>query len=49
MKIQEIIHSLEQWAPLDFQESYDNSGLISGNPNLNAQECFVHWTAPRRW
>jgi dinuclear metal center YbgI/SA1388 family protein len=33
MKIQEIIHSLEQWAPLDFQESYDNSGLISGNPN----------------
>lgn len=36
MKIQEIIHSLEQWAPLDFQESYDNSGLISGNPN---QEC----------
>jgi len=33
MEIQEIIHSLEQWAPLDFQESYDNSGLISGNPN----------------
>ena len=36
MQIQEIIHSLEQWAPLDFQESYDNSGLISGNPS---QEC----------
>lgn len=36
MKIQEFIHSLEQWAPLNFQESYDNSGLISGNPS---QEC----------
>ena len=35
MQIQEIIHSLEQWAPLDFQESYDNSGLISGDPTQN--------------
>ncbi len=36
MKIQTIIHCLEQWAPLDFQESYDNSGLISGDPT---QDC----------
>jgi len=35
MQIQEIIQSLEQWAPLDFQESYDNSGLISGDPSQN--------------
>jgi len=36
MQIQEIIDSLEAWAPLDFQESYDNSGLISGDPS---QKC----------
>jgi putative NIF3 family GTP cyclohydrolase 1 type 2 len=36
MKIEAIIHCLEQWAPLDFQESYDNSGLISGDPT---QDC----------
>ena len=36
MKIQAIFHCLEQWAPLDFQESYDNSGLICGDPT---QDC----------
>ena len=32
MKIKEIIAFLEAWAPLDFQDSYDNSGLQVGNP-----------------
>lgn len=36
MKIQEIISVLEQLAPLAFQESYDNSGLLIGNSNI---EC----------
>ena len=31
MKIKEIIHELENWAPPALQESYDNSGLIIGN------------------
>lgn len=31
MKIAEIIHELEQLAPMKFQESYDNSGLIVGD------------------
>lgn len=31
MKIKEIIHLLERWAPPVYQESYDNSGLIVGD------------------
>ncbi len=36
MKINEIMRSLETLAPLSFQESYDNAGLITGNA---AWEC----------
>ena len=36
MQIQHILDSLESWAPLSFQETYDNAGLITGDPN---QEC----------
>lgn len=31
MKISEIVHILEEFAPLSLQESYDNSGLQVGN------------------
>ncbi len=31
MKLRELCHQLEAWAPLAYQESYDNSGLIVGN------------------
>lgn len=33
MKIKEVIQHLESRAPLSTQESYDNSGLICGNPD----------------
>jgi dinuclear metal center YbgI/SA1388 family protein len=36
MKIREIIQHLECFAPLEYQEGYDNSGLIAGDVN---QEC----------
>ena len=32
MKVVDIIRTLEEWAPKQHQESYDNSGLICGNP-----------------
>jgi dinuclear metal center YbgI/SA1388 family protein len=35
MQIKAFITSLEEWAPLQFQESYDNSGLIVGDPETN--------------
>jgi dinuclear metal center YbgI/SA1388 family protein len=36
MQIHQILHSLEQWAPLAYQEDYDNSGLLVGHRD---QEC----------
>ncbi len=32
MLIGQILNSLENWAPPPYQESYDNSGLITGDP-----------------
>ncbi|MGV2482376.1 UNVERIFIED_CONTAM: Nif3-like dinuclear metal center hexameric protein, partial [Salmonella enterica subsp. enterica serovar Weltevreden] len=29
-KLYEIIHELERFAPLSYQESYDNCGLLTG-------------------
>ena len=31
MKIKEVIQCIENFAPLEFQEDYDNSGLLLGN------------------
>ncbi len=37
MKINKIIKALEEFAPLTFQESYDNSGLTVGNRDAEAK------------
>ena len=34
MRLREVTSILEEWAPLEYQESYDNSGLIVGDPNI---------------
>jgi len=41
MRIGEIIAKLEQWAPPYLQESYDNSGLIVGNPSWETSGVLV--------
>lgn len=41
MKVFEITKSLESWAPLDHQESYDNSGLIVGDANMELTGVLV--------
>jgi dinuclear metal center YbgI/SA1388 family protein len=33
MRIADIVNVLETWAPASLQESYDNAGLILGNPD----------------
>jgi dinuclear metal center YbgI/SA1388 family protein len=33
VKIKDVTHYLETWAPRAYQESYDNSGLITGDPD----------------
>ena len=41
MKIKEILHSLEQWAPKAFQEVYDNCGIQAGNGNQELQGVLI--------
>lgn len=41
MKISEVISHLEAWAPPSLQESYDNSGLIVGNPLTDVSGILV--------
>ena len=35
MKIKNILDAMERWAPLAYQENYDNAGLITGNADVN--------------
>ncbi len=41
MKISELTQFLEQYAPLSYQESYDNAGLIVGNPNTQITQALI--------
>lgn len=41
MKIKEITSYLEQIAPLIYQESYDNAGLIVGDPNAEVDQVLI--------
>lgn len=41
MLIKEIISALEDFAPVAFQENYDNSGLIAGNPDQETNGALL--------
>jgi len=41
VKVKEILTVLRDWAPESFQESYDNSGLIVGNPDSEVNKALV--------
>lgn len=41
MKIRELTQYLEQIAPLTYQESYDNSGLIVGHPDDEIRQALI--------
>ncbi len=41
MKIRELTAVLEQWAPLQLQEEYDNSGLLIGHPETKITGVLV--------
>ena len=41
MKVKDITKSLQEWAPLPFQESYDNSGLIVGDEEMPIKGCLI--------
>ncbi len=41
MKLQKLINYLESIAPSAYQESYDNSGLIVGDPNVSIKGVLI--------
>ena len=41
MKLAEIISLLESFAPLSYQESYDNAGLLIGDEQQNITSALV--------
>jgi dinuclear metal center YbgI/SA1388 family protein len=41
VKIKDITHYLEQFAPLSYQESYDNCGLLTGDENWEAKGALT--------
>lgn len=41
MKAQELINVMEEWAPRPLQESYDNSGLLVGDPTAEVDKVLV--------
>ena len=40
-KIKDIIHYLESFAPTSLQEDYDNSGLLTGNPETDIKGVMI--------
>ena len=41
MTIKDIIQSIEQLAPLAYQESYDNSGLLVGDKQTKVSKVLI--------
>lgn len=41
MKLVDIIHALEAWAPTSLQESYDNSGLLVGDRKQEVTNALI--------
>lgn len=41
MKIEELTSILEDWAPLSYQEGYDNAGLIVGDPSKEISGVLI--------
>ena len=41
MKVSDIVTVLEELAPPEYQESYDNAGLIVGQPNQPVKKILV--------
>ncbi len=41
MKVKEIVSFLESYAPLSFQENYDNSGLLTGSPSMEVNGILL--------
>ncbi|MDP4227463.1 MAG: Nif3-like dinuclear metal center hexameric protein, partial [Bacteroidota bacterium] len=41
MKLKEIVSAIENYAPLAYQESYDNAGLTIGTPSQEINSALL--------
>ena len=41
MTVQDVCNSMESWAPLDWQESYDNAGLLCGSRSQTVKGVLI--------
>ena len=41
MKLRELTSYLESLAPLDYQEPYDNAGLLVGSPDSEISQALL--------
>ena len=41
LKLKEVVAKLEEWAPLKYQESYDNSGLLIGDSEMLLSSALI--------
>ncbi|AWL08453.1 GTP cyclohydrolase 1 type 2 like protein [Aquirufa nivalisilvae] len=41
MKLADVCRSMEEWAPLAWQESYDNAGLLVGDPTMEVKGVLI--------
>ena len=41
MKLNQLMGELNKWAPFALQESYDNSGLLVGDPNQEIEKILI--------
>ena len=48
MIIRQITDVIERFAPLEWQESYDNAGLIVGRPDDEVHKACWPWMLPKR-
>ena len=40
-KIKDVSKYIDNWAPLDYQEDYDNAGLITGNEDWEVKAVLI--------
>ena len=43
MFVSDIIKILEQWAPTEYSEDFDNVGLLTGDPEFNFFRCAIEF------
>jgi dinuclear metal center YbgI/SA1388 family protein len=41
LKIKDIIECIEEFAPISLQESWDNAGLLTGNPSSEVESALI--------